>query len=282
MPSFPIVDSHVHLWDPTKYRIPWLDNLPAINGVADLSRYDAATAGLTVEALVYLQVEVAPVYSLTEARDIAALTDPRVQGVVAWAPLEYGEQCRCYLEELVKFGPKIKGVRRIAQDDPDPMYYAQPKMIEGHRVLAEFGLSSDLTGKSPQLPGIIDLVRQVPECNFILDHHGNPNVKGGEWEPWASNITALAGLPNVVSKISGITSNADHENWTIDDIKPYTMHCLEAFGEDRVIFGSDWPVVTLPASYSRWVAALDEITAGFSDSAKRKLWNTNAKRFYRL
>lgn len=282
MPSFPIVDSHVHLWDPAKYRIPWLDNVPPVNTLADLAMYDEATAGLEIEAIVYLQVEVAEVYSLLEARDIAALDDPRVKGIVAWAPLEYGEQARYYLEELVKLGAKIKGVRRIAQDDPDPMYYARPNMVTGHRVLAELGLSSDLTCRAFQLPGAIELVRQVPECNFILDHHGNPNVKEHVWEPWASNITELASLPNVVSKISGIVSNADHDAWTLDDIAPYVRHCLNAFGEDRVIFGSDWPVVTLPASYARWVAALDDITADFSDAAKHKLWNANAKRFYRL
>jgi len=282
MPSFPIVDSHVHLWDPVKYRIPWLDKVPPINKLADLAMYDEATAGLEIEALIYLQVEVAEVYSLLEARDIAALPDPRVQGIVAWAPLEYGEQARYYLEELVKLGPKIKGVRRIAQDDPDQMYYAKPNMVAGHRVLAEFGLSSDLTCTAAQLPGAIELVRQVPECNFILDHHGNPKVKDHAWEPWAGGISELASLPNVVVKISGVVSGADHDHWTLDDIKPYVRHCLDAFGEDRVIFGSDWPVVTLASLYSRWVASLDEITADFSDSAKRKLWNANAKRFYRL
>lgn len=282
MPNFPIVDSHVHLWDPVKFRIPWLDKVPPINQLADLALYDEATAGLEIEAIVYLQVEVAEVYSLTEARDIAGLEDPRIQGIVPWAPLEYGEQVRYYLEELVKIGPKIKGVRRIAQDYPDPLYYAQPKIIEGHRVLAEFGLSSDLTGKAHQIPGMIELARRVPECNFILDHHGNPNVKDHVWEPWASNVTELAKLPNVVSKISGIVSGADPDHWTLDDIKPYVRHCLESFGEDRVIFGSDWPVVTLAASYRQWVDALDAITVDFSDTAKRKLWNNNAKRFYRL
>lgn len=282
MPSFPIVDSHVHLWDPVKYRIPWLDHNPAINSVADLALYDQATAGLTVEAIVYLQVEVAEVYSLLEARDIAALTDPRVQAIVAWAPLEYGEQSRYYLEELVKISPKVKGVRRIAQADPDDMYYSQPKIVDGHRILAELGLSSDLTSTAAQLPGTIELVRQVPECNFILDHHGNPNVKDHEWEPWASGIVELASLPNVVAKISGVVSGADKEHWTLEDIRPYVRHVLEAFGEDRVVFGSDWPVVTLASPYSRWVASLDEITADFSDEAKRKLWNANAKRFYRI
>lgn len=282
MPSFPIVDAHVHLWDPVKYRIPWLDRVPPINTLADLAMYDEATAGLDVEAIVYLQVEVAEVYSLTEARDIAALADPRIQGIVAWAPLEYGEQARYYLEELVKISPKIKGVRRIAQDDPDPHYYSQSHMVAGQRLLSEFGLSSDLTCRADQLVGAIELVRQVPETNFILDHHGNPKVKDHAWEPWASNIRELASLPNVVSKISGIVSNADAEHWTLDDIKPYVRHCLESFGEDRVIFGSDWRVVTLAASYARWVESLDAITADFSADAKRKLWNANAKRFYRL
>src|SRR4051794_33135493 len=112
MPSFPIIDSHVHLWDPAKYRMPWLDNLPAINAVRSLADYDAATAGVQVEGLVYLQVEVGPAYALLEARDLDAMAgaDPRIMGIVPWAPLEYGEQCRYFLEELTKIGPRIKGV----------------------------------------------------------------------------------------------------------------------------------------------------------------------------
>src|SRR3954468_15039860 len=128
MPSFPIIDAHVHLWDPVKYRLPWLDKLPPINRLVDLNTYADATEGIDVEGLVYLQVEVGPPYALLEARDLAewARRDKRILGVVAWAPLEYGEQVRYFLEELVKLGPEIKGMRRIVQDEPNPNYCLEP------------------------------------------------------------------------------------------------------------------------------------------------------------
>jgi L-fuconolactonase len=284
MPSFPIVDAHVHLWDPVKYRIPWLDDIPPLNRPLQISEYDRALAGTEVEALVYLQVEVAPPYSLLEARDIVALgdLDPRVQAVVAWAPLEFGEQVRYYLDELVKLGPRIKGVRRIVQDEPDPDFSLQPGFIRGSQILAEYDLSSDLCCNYRQMGQQVELVRRCPETSFILDHIGKPNIRAGEREPWASQMRELATLPNVVCKISGVATEADHANWTLEDIKPFVLHALECFGEHRVIFGSDWPVVTLAAEHRRWVESLDALTADWPESAIRKLWSDNAKRFYRL
>jgi L-fuconolactonase len=284
MPSGPIVDSHVHLWDPTRYRIPWLDTVPKINRPLGLSDYDEATAGLEVAALVYLQVEVAPVYALLEARDLVALSeqDSRIQGIVPWAPLEFGETARYFLEELVALGPKIKGVRRIVQDEPAPEFCLQPSYIEATRLLPKYGLTSDLCCNFRQFGPIVEHVRQCPETRFILDHIAKPNIRGGELEPWTSQMRDLAALPNVVCKISGVATEANHDAWTIDEVAPYVLHALDCFGEDRVVFGSDWPVATLATTYRRWVETLDELTRDWGEAARRKLWYENARGFYRL
>jgi L-fuconolactonase len=284
MPPVPIIDSHVHLWDPVKVEIPWLSNVPKINVKRDLADYAEATSGLDVQGLVYLQVEVAPPYALMEARDLVNLarSDKRVMGIVPWAPLEYGDQGRYFLEEIAAIGPEIKGIRRIVQDEPDPEFCLQPRYIEGTRALPDYGLTADLCCNFRQLGPTVELVRQCPNTQFILDHIAKPNIRGGEMEPWASQMRDLASLPNVMCKISGVVTEANHDSWTVDDIRPYLMHALEVFGEDRVVFGSDWPVCTLATPYRRWVETLDELTANWSDAAKAKLWRENAIRFYRL
>lgn len=284
MPASPILDSHVHLWDPNHFRIPWLDNIPLLNRAYGFDEYFAATEGYQVDGFVYLQVEVSPHLALLEARELhdLALWDARLQAIVPWAPLEDGEQARVYLDELVKISPKIKGVRRITQDEPDPEFCLRPRYIAATRLLPEYGLTSDLCCNFRQLGPTVELVRQCPETQFILDHIAKPNVRGEEMEPWASQISDLASLPNVVCKVSGVLTEADHDNWSIDEVRPYVEHVLAAFGEDRVVFGSDWPVLTQAASYRTWVETLDALTADWSDSAKAKLWRENGRRFYRI
>jgi L-fuconolactonase len=280
----PIIDAHVHLWNPDRVMIPWLANVPRINTKYDLGDYAQATSGLDVEGLVYLQVEVAPAYALIEARDLVNLARayPIIKGVVPWAPLEFGDQVRYFLEELVALGPEIKGVRRIVQDEPDPEFCLQPDYIAGTRALPDYGLTADICCNFRQLGPSIELVRQCPNTQFILDHIAKPDIRNQAFEPWASQMRDLASLPNVICKISGVVTEADHDSWTIEDIKPYVMHALENFGEDRVVFGSDWPVATLATAYPRWVETLDTLTAGWSDAARAKLWRHNAVRFYRL
>ncbi len=283
MPDFPIVDSHVHLWDPTKFRMPWLDGTP-LDKPFGLAEYGEATAGVHVDGIVYLQVEVAPAYGLLEAQAIADLakTDARIKGIVAWAPLEDGDCVRTYLDALVPIGDSIKGVRRLTQDEPDPAFCLQPGFIKGAQILPEYGLSCDLCCRYLQLANTIELVRQCPETSFILDHIAKPNIRAGGLDPWRDQMSALASFPNVVCKISGVVTEADLNNWTVGEIAPYVRHALEIFGEDRVVFGGDWPVVLGASSYQRWVDALDEITKDFAQAAKQKLWADNARNFYRL
>ena len=284
MPAGPIVDSHVHLWDPERVEIPWLAGVPPIHRPMGLAEYSAATEGIEVAGLVYLQVEVHPVYALIEARDLVAMaaTDDRIKGIVPWAPLELGEQARYFLEELVALGPLVKGVRRIVQDEADPEFCLAPRYVEGTRLLGELGLSADLCCNFRQLGPSVELVRRCPGTEFVLDHIAKPNVRGGVMEPWAGQMRELADLPNVVCKISGVATEADHESWAVDDLRRYVEVALDAFGPNRVMFGSDWPVVTLASTYRRWVETLDEIVARWSEGDRRKLWLGNANRFYRL
>jgi len=284
MPNVPIVDAHVHLWDPQRFMVPWLDQTPALNSRHWIPEYEAATAGLDVEGFVYLEIDIAPHYTLSEARAIAELAErePKVLAIVPHAPLEYGERVRAYLEELVAISPKIKGIRRLTQQEPDPEFCLQPNFVRGAQILSEFGLTCDLCCYYIQLGQTVELVRRCPETTFILDHIGKPNIREDQREPWMSQMRELARLPNAWCKISGVATEAHHDRWTIEDIKPYVLHALEVFGEDRVLFGSDWPVCTMATPLRRWVETLDELTHDLSDAAKRKLWNENARRFYRI
>ena len=279
-----IIDAHLHLWDPTRFRIPWLDDNDLLNQVYDLHVFQEHTAGLNITAMVYVQVDVAPAYALLEARHIAqiAANEPRLQGIVAWAPLDDGPCARSFLDALVEIGPLIKGVRRILQGEPDPAHCLCPSFVHGVEMLAEYGLSFDICIYHYQLPAVIELVRACPDVSFVLDHLAKPDIRSGTLDPWRSHMEALARLPNVVCKISGVATEADHERWTVDDLAPYIRHALEVFGEDRVLFGGDWPVALLATSYRRWVETLATLTADLTPEAQRKLWVENARRIYRL
>lgn len=285
MPNIPIIDSHVHLWDPSLHRIPWLDGNDRLHHRFGIPEYDQATAGLTIEAMVYLEVDVAAPYKLIEAQYIAALAqhEPRLQGIVASAPLEYGAQAREFLRHVVAADPtRVKGIRRLIQGETDARFCVHDRFVEGVQLLPEFGLSFDICIKHTQMRAAIELVQRCPDVSFILDHIGKPDIRAGLLDPWRTEIDELASLPNVVCKVSGVTTEANLEDWSIDDLAPYVHHVLAAFGEDRVIYGGDWPVVLLGTSYRRWVDVLDSLTTHLSPVAAHKLWAGNARRFYRL
>jgi L-fuconolactonase len=211
-----------------------------------------------------------------------ARQDPRLQGIVAWAPLEKGENARPELEALAK-NKLVKGIRRISQFEPDGNFGRLPNFVRGGQLLADYHLSFDLCLKgNEQFRNTIQLVRQSPQVNFILDHIGKPFIKERVREPWQTYLKELAALPNTWCKLSGLVTEADFQLWTKDDLTPYIAAVIEAFGWDRVMFGGDWPVVVQAATYPRWIETLEWAVAGATPAQLKKLFHDNAIAFYRL
>ena len=210
-----------------------------------------------------------------------ALREPRIRAIVANAPLELGSGVMEHLTCLAKC-PLVKGVRRLLQGEPEADYCLRPGFLEGTGLLEGFGLSMDLCIRNDQLVPVTELITKFPAVHFILDHFGKPLVKQGVVEPWFSQLRELAVLPNVSCKISGLTTEADWENWTAADLKPYFDAVQETFGPDRVIFAGDWPVCTLATEYQRWVETVAELTASLSTEDSAKLFRMNAERIYRI
>ena len=283
MPNFPIVDTHLHIWDTNRLRYPWLDGIPLLNKPYVLEDYNQATGPVQVEKMVFLQCECEPSQFMQEAEWVTeqAQIDPRIQGIVPWVPLEQGDAGRVHLEALAR-NPLIKGVRRIIQFEPDPEFCLRPDFVAGVQALADYGLSFDICIHEGQMANTIKMVQQCPNVQFILDHIGKPQIKNQLMEPWRTEIKQLAGLPNVWCKVSGLVTEADHKHWTPADLRPYIDHVIESFGFDRVIYGGDWPVAFQATKYPRWVSTLEDAVAGASEHEVRALFRDNAIRFYRL
>src|SRR5258706_14832762 len=194
--------------------------------------------------MVYVEVDVAPQFALLEAEHIVRLAtrDPRLLGIVATAPVQYGQQVRVYLDALRKLGPLIKGVRRNLQAEANVDYCLQPTFIQGVQLLAEYAYSFDICIRHEQLPAVTELVRQCPDVTFILDHCGKPNIREHVLDPWRADLERLAALPNAWCKVSGLLTEANPQEWQLADLAPYVTHALAAFGEQRILFGGDWPV----------------------------------------
>ena len=257
--------------------MPWLDDDPQLNRPFGLDDFRAATHGLPVEAFVYVQTDVTPAYGLLEAEWAVAHAD----GVVAWAPLEDGPIVRAYLDALLRLGPRVKGVRRLIQSEPDPDF--PQRLVDGLRLLPAYGYPFDICIRHHQLPATIAMVRGCPETWFVLDHLAKPDVKHHRLDPWREHLARLASLPNVVGcKLSGLITEADHQTWTPADLAPFVAHAIDVFGLDRLLFGSDWPVLTRAASYGQWTETLAGLTQHLDRDARGRLWSDNARRVYRL
>jgi predicted TIM-barrel fold metal-dependent hydrolase len=285
----PVVDTHQHLWDLSKFTLPWLKD----GGPQELNRsfvmrdYLAATDGLNVVKTVYMEVNVAPEQQTREAEFVVDLCrrddNPMAAAVVGGSPQDAG-----FAEYAKKFAasPEVKGVRTVLHDPDRPKGMClEPRFVENMRLLGELGLRFDLCMRPGELLDGVRLAEKCPMTRFVVDHCGNMPVTGADAElrkRWADGIRAAAGRENTVCKISGIVVTAEKGRWRPADLAENVGFCLDAFGEDRVFFGGDWPVCTLKATFAQWLGALKEITADRSPESRRKLFHDNATRFYGL
>ncbi|MEH1163853.1 amidohydrolase family protein [Micromonospora sp. CPCC 205539] len=273
-----IVDAHHHLWDPAVRAYPWLSD-PALAPirrpytVTDLR----AAAGARVAATVLVQT-VPSVAETEEFLATARASEGPVAGVVGWLDLtapDLGDEI-----DRLRAGPLV-GVRHQAQDEPDPDWLRRTDVTRGLAVVGARGLAYDILVRAPQRPAALAAARRVDGVRFVLDHAGKPGIAAGEWEPWAAWITDLARCEGVVCKLSGLVTEAAGD-WDATRIRPYAEHVLAAFGADRVLFGSDWPVCELTGRYTDVLTLTDELLAGCTTTERAAVLGGTARRVYDL
>ena len=271
-----IVDTHLHLVYQDRFSYPWLADAPALNRDWSVESYWAEAAPLGIEAALHMEVDVAEPQMLEESRFVLGLD--RVVGAIANGRPEHAD-FEQQLEGLAALGG-VKGVRRLLQGQPAEL--SQTETFRANlRLLPKYGMNFDICVKSHELMLAPPLIEACPEVQFVLDHCGNPKIAEGEWESWTTRMERVAELPNVVCKVSGILANVA-DGWTVDQLRPYVEFVIETFGWDRVVWGSDHPVVTLFADLTKWVEASREIVAGASQAEQEQLFFRNAERVYRL
>ncbi|MFF1738386.1 amidohydrolase family protein [Streptomyces mirabilis] len=277
------VDAHHHVWDLSVRDQDWitgpeLQPLRRDFGVADLAP-QARAAG--VDRTVLVQTITVP-EETPEFLALAARSE-LVAGVVGWTDLTRPDVA----DELARLrelpgGRRLKGIRHQVQGEPDPEWLLRPDVRDGLAAVAGAGLVYDLVVLPHQLPTCVRAAADHPGLTFVLDHLGKPPIATGALRPWATAVRALAALPNTVCKLSGMVTEADHAKWTVDGLRPYADTVLDAFGPGRLMFGSDWPVCTLAASYGQVVEAAEELTGGLGAEERAEVFGGTATRVYRL
>ncbi len=272
-----ILDTHLHLVYPDRFSYPWLSGAPAINRAWHVEDYFAEGGPLGVEAALHMEVDVAEPQMAAETEFMLEV-DPRVIGAIANGRPEHAD-FEAHLEKLAALG-RVRAIRRLLQFQPVELS-ASETFRANIRLLPKYGMGFDICLKSHELMVAPPLIAACPDVQFVLDHCGNPKIAEREWESWTVRMEEIAALPNVVCKVSGILANVS-DGWTVDELRPYVEFVIEKFGWDRVVWGSDHPVVTLFADLTRWVNASREIVAGASTEEQEKLFWRNAERVYRL
>ena len=296
----PIVDTHQHLWDLRILRLPWLEEVAELRENHVMSTYFEASKTFEVAKMVYMEVDASPDQIEREAEYVLGLCDapdnpmagatlrgmPGTDGFADWA-----RQCAA--------DPRVKGLRQVIFPlEFAPDYCLQDWFVADMQLLGELGLHFDLCIRPADLCSARKLAQRCPDTLFVLDHCGNadPEVVNGslsareveeavyrhDAESWKREIESLGRLPNVVCKISGIIARLPKGKDAADSLAATVNHCLDSFGPDKVVFGSDWPVCNMGASYQAWVEALREIISSRDQSEQRKLLADNALRLYRL
>ena len=274
-----IIDSHQHFWQIEKFNYEWMS---AADKILYRDFLPAAFEQVLKENGVTKSVAVQAHQSIAEALWLLELSNQFdfIAGVVGWVDLQ-SEKLIEQLDELTKH-PKFKGVRHVVQDEPADDWIIRQRVINGIKTLAKYGLSYDILVFPRHLFYAKRLVEQCPEIQFVIDHLAKPPIAKGEIKQWANDINELAKFPNVHCKLSGMVTEANHQNWTKDDLQPYANVVLEAFGAERVMFGSDYPVCLLAASYQTVLETYQSFLQHFSQTDQDLILSGNAQKFYRL
>ena len=272
------IDAHQHFWRYTEIEFGWIDD-----AMASIRRdfLPADLAPLLNETGIDATVAVQARQSMEETEWLLQLADayPQIAGVVGWVPL-IDPKVEKVLEAL-SANTKLKGVRHVLQAEPSE-YMAREDFNTGVALLRPYSLTYDLLILQHQLPAAIKFVDRLPNQPMVLDHLAKPLIASHEIEPWRAQILELARRPHISCKLSGMVTEANFHNWTIEDLQPYVETALEAFGPDRLLFGSDWPVCTVASSYKRWLDVVKQCTAGLSSDEQDKILGENAQKFYGL
>ncbi len=275
-----ITDVHQHLIYPDRYAYPWTLTIPALAGRAfSYEDYLRAADGCGIDAALFMESGASEPTAHDESTFVQSLSDdarcPIVGLIAACVPEREG--FAEFLDALS--GTGIVGLRRILHVVDDEVSRSA-LFRKNTRLLAEHGLTFDLCFLARQLPVALELVSACPDVSFVLDHCGVPDIASGAIDAWRTDISALAKMPNVACKISGLLAYCDPAHADRTAVAPYVEHCIEAFGWDRVVWGSDWPLVEINASLRDWVSITRAIVAGEPEDNQRKLFSDNARRIY--
>jgi predicted TIM-barrel fold metal-dependent hydrolase len=277
-----IIDTHLHIVDQSALRYPWLSGAPALNRDFSYAEYAREARRCGISDTLHMEVDVDPADIEAETAYVAkkaAEPGSLLRGAVAACRPEDAD-FPAYLERA-RSNPIVKGFRRVLHVMSDDVSQGS-RFRENVKRLARTGFTFDLCVFPRQHRHAIELIDLAPDVQFVLDHCGVPDIKGGAEHPWRETMAEIAKRPNVVGKISGVVAYADPDSWTVDTLRPWVEHTISVFGWDRVVWGSDWPVSTLGGGLSTWVAATHALIAGASAEEKGKLFSGNARRIWRL
>jgi len=276
-----IIDTHVHFWDPERLTYPWIEGRSAFDRSYSPEDYRRAAADVQIERLVFVECDAHVRCAIAEAEWVTGLaqSDPRIQAIVARGPLLDPDWIATL--EVIAALPLVRGIRDNIQGHPAG-FPVQDGFVRGVREIHRRGLHFELCLKHQQLEEAIQLVRLCPDGQFVLDHCAKPDIKGRVREPWNALLKQMAHLPNVTCKISGLVTEADWEDRRADQLLWYARAAVDAFGPDRIMFGSDWPVNEVAGGFGRWFDLVSALTAPWSQSEREHFFWRNAERVYRL
>lgn len=278
-----IVDAHHHLWDLHVRDQDWITGaaLAPLRRDFLIGAYRPLAGANGVTASVVVQTVTVP-EETPELLALAASSD-LIAGVVGWADLtapDIADRIAALTER--PGGGRLVGLRHQVQSEPDPNWLTRPDVLRGLAAVAQAGLVYDLVITAGQLAAAARAAAAVPGLMFVLDHLGKPPIAAARTEPWAADLRRLAALPNTAAKLSGLVTEADWHRWQVDDLRPYAEVALDAFGPARLMFGSDWPVCTLAASYPDVIAAARDLTAELSPAEREAVFSGTATAVYGL